>query len=148
MEAEPGPAAIDAALHEGIEDIREGALDAADVFQRGQTEGFLTAGGAGSGVAADAGVEVAEGVVAHRRRLALAAGPEDVSAFNEHGSSPLKTVVSGQRSVVGNERSDLDHWSGDRSPWTRGPPHPLWFLAEIADKLRVRLAVPVNFCYR
>ena len=90
VEEQAGAARVEMGGAEGVEDLGEGELDGAAVFQYGEKEGLTCGDALPQALLVKPGVEVAIRLVFQGVRTALASVGHDVAAFQVHrGPSPL-----------------------------------------------------------
>jgi hypothetical protein len=82
-------AAVDAAVGHRAHDLHEGMLDAAGVFDGGETDGPFVFAETVPGIVVELVVEVAVRPVPQGGRFALGAARHDVTTFDEHGGLSL-----------------------------------------------------------
>src|SRR5580658_5320797 len=90
VEIEAGLARLEAAGAEGGEDLADGHLNAAGVFERGQIERLALGALPILHEALQVVMEVAVNVAVEGGRFALCALGQDVATFDDHGGAPWK----------------------------------------------------------
>jgi hypothetical protein len=84
VEKEAGTARVEAEGAKGIENLGEGDLNGAAVFEDGKSEGPVRGYGRLRGKAVEAGVKVAIRLASQSRRMALGSVGHDVAALVRH----------------------------------------------------------------